>query len=55
MDVYGSVKDQLRGKRFSSNEELTGALFVAIEDIHKEEWKMCFNNWFTRMQKMYRL
>ncbi|KAI6659604.1 Histone-lysine N-methyltransferase SETMAR-like [Oopsacas minuta] len=41
--LFPKLKDQLRGRRFFSNEELTGALFLAIEEIPKEEWKMCFD------------
>ncbi|KAI6648805.1 Mariner transposase [Oopsacas minuta] len=41
------LKDQLRGRRFFSNEELTGALFLAIEEIPKGEWEMCFDTWLN--------
>ncbi|KAI6656241.1 Mariner transposase [Oopsacas minuta] len=37
--LFPKLKDQLRGRRFFSNEELIGALFLAIEEIPKEEWK----------------
>ncbi|KAI6656990.1 hypothetical protein LOD99_16291 [Oopsacas minuta] len=53
--LFPRLKDQLRGRRFSTNEELRGALFQAIGDIPKEEWKKCFDNWFTRMKKCNRL
>ncbi|KAI6649000.1 hypothetical protein LOD99_6883 [Oopsacas minuta] len=38
------LKDQLRGRRFSTNEELRAALFQMIGDIPKEEWKKCFDD-----------
>ncbi|KAI6647818.1 Histone-lysine N-methyltransferase SETMAR-like [Oopsacas minuta] len=37
--LFPRLKDQLRGRRYSTNEELRGALFQAIGDIPKEEWK----------------
>ncbi|KAI6654496.1 hypothetical protein LOD99_892 [Oopsacas minuta] len=49
--LFPRLKDQLRGGS-STNEELRGALFQAIRDIPKEEWKKCFDNWFTRMKKV---
>ena len=49
--LFSTIKDELRGKRFSTNEELAGALFEVIDNIPKNEWKMCFNKWFTRMKK----
>ncbi|KAI6656144.1 Mariner transposase [Oopsacas minuta] len=49
--LFPRLKDQLRGRRFSTNEELRGALFQAIGDIPKEEWKKCFDNWFTLIKK----
>ncbi|KAI6651205.1 hypothetical protein LOD99_5352 [Oopsacas minuta] len=42
--LFPRLKDQLRGRRFSTNEELRGALFQAIGDIPKEELKKCFDN-----------
>ncbi|KAI6661502.1 Histone-lysine N-methyltransferase SETMAR-like [Oopsacas minuta] len=39
--LFPRLKDQLRGRRFSTNEELRGALFQAIGDIPKEDWKKC--------------
>ncbi|KAI6651412.1 Histone-lysine N-methyltransferase SETMAR-like [Oopsacas minuta] len=50
--LFPRLKEQLRGRRFSTNEELRGALFQAIGDIPKEEWKECFDNWFTRMKNV---
>ncbi|KAI6661399.1 hypothetical protein LOD99_13270, partial [Oopsacas minuta] len=49
--LFPRLKDQLRGRRFSTNDELRGVLFQAIGDISKEEWKKCFDNWFTRIKK----
>ena len=49
--LFSTIKDELRGKRFSTNEELAGALFEVIDTIPKDEWKMCFNKWFNRMKK----
>ena len=49
--LFSRIKDELRGKRFSTNEELAGALFEVIDNIPKDEWKMCFNKWFIRMKK----
>ncbi|KAI6655420.1 hypothetical protein LOD99_2255 [Oopsacas minuta] len=37
--LFPKLKDQLRGRRFISNEELTGALFLAIEEIPKKNGK----------------
>ena len=49
--LFPTIKNELRGRRFSSNEELVGALFKVIEAIPKDEWKMCFQKWFSRMKK----
>ncbi|KAI6659895.1 hypothetical protein LOD99_14235 [Oopsacas minuta] len=37
--LFPRLKDQLRGRRFSTNDESRRALFQAIGDIPKEEWK----------------
>ncbi|KAI6646873.1 hypothetical protein LOD99_9142 [Oopsacas minuta] len=50
--LFPRLKDQLRGRRFSTTEELRGALFQAIGDIPKEEWKKCFDDWFTRVKNV---
>ena len=50
--LFPTIKNELRGKRFSSNEELAGALFEVIETIPKDEWKMCFQKWFSRMKNV---
>ncbi|KAI6661153.1 hypothetical protein LOD99_10175 [Oopsacas minuta] len=49
--LFPKLKDQRRGRRIISNEELTGTLFLAIEEIPKEEWKMRFDTWFKRMKR----
>ena len=40
--LFPTVKDQLRGRGFSTNEELDGALFKVIDTIPKDVWKCVF-------------
>ncbi|KAI6658240.1 hypothetical protein LOD99_15509 [Oopsacas minuta] len=49
--LFPRLKDQLRGRRFSTNEELRGGTFPSDWRQPKEEWKKCFDNWFTRLKK----
>ncbi|KMQ86491.1 mariner transposase [Lasius niger] len=49
--LFPNIKNKLRGQRFSTFEEAVDAFIMHVLEIPKSEWKKCFENWFTRMQK----
>ena len=49
--LFPSVKNKLRGQRFSSPEEAIEAFKFHVLKIPHSEWNKCFENWFKRMQK----
>ena len=49
--LFPRLKSRLRGIRFNSDHEMLRALNHAIESITKEDFRNCFNDWFSRMQK----
>ncbi|GBP60786.1 Histone-lysine N-methyltransferase SETMAR [Eumeta japonica] len=49
--VFPSVKNKLRGQRFSSREEAVDAFKMHVLDIVQSEWKKWHENWFQRMQR----
>lgn len=49
--LFPFVKNKLRGQRFSTPEEAVDAFKTHVLNISASEWKKCFENWFTRMQK----
>lgn len=49
--LFPSVKNKLRGQRFSTPEEAVDAFKTHVSEIPQTEWKNCYENWFKRMQK----
>lgn len=49
--LFPTVKNKLRGQRFSSREEAVDAFKMHVLEIPQSEWKKCYENWFQRMQK----
>lgn len=49
--LFPNIKNKLRGQRFSTPEEAVDAFKMHVLEIPQSEWKKCFENWFTRMQK----
>ncbi|GBP46391.1 hypothetical protein EVAR_36371_1 [Eumeta japonica] len=49
--LFSSVKNKLRGQRFSSNEKAVDAFKMHVLEIPQSEWKKCYKNWYQRMQK----
>lgn len=45
------VKNKLRGLRFTSAEEAVDAFKNEINNLTREDWRKCFEDWFSRMQK----
>ncbi|XP_053411309.1 histone-lysine N-methyltransferase SETMAR-like [Nycticebus coucang] len=45
------VKNRMRGRSFSSPEEAVCAYENELTALEENEWKECFKEWFTRMQK----
>lgn len=48
--LFPKIKNQLKGKQFSSAEDALAAFENAVEEVSGAEWKMCFENWFRRMK-----
>lgn len=49
--LFPHIKNKLRGQRFSTPEEAVDAFKTHVLEVSQSEWKKCFENWFTRMQK----
>ncbi|GBP42888.1 Histone-lysine N-methyltransferase SETMAR [Eumeta japonica] len=49
--LFPSVKNKVRGQRFSSREGAVDAFKMHVLEIPQSEWKKCFKNWFQRMPK----
>ena len=49
--LFPRIKDKLRGLRFESAEEAVDAFETEIKHLTPEDWKKCFGDWFSRMQK----
>jgi histone-lysine N-methyltransferase SETMAR len=49
--LFPITKDKLRGQRFQSCEDAVDAFINVLNDISKEEWKNCFQQWFQRMRR----
>lgn len=45
------MKEQLRGRMFSNEEELVSALDSAIDGISGDVWPNAFEEWFKRFKK----
>ncbi|CAH1977550.1 unnamed protein product [Acanthoscelides obtectus] len=51
---FPKIKYRLRGQRFQSPEGAVDAFKNAVLDLPANEWNMCFENWFERIQIMLR-
>ena len=49
--LFPHIKNKLRGQRFSTPEEAVDAFKTHVLEVSQSEWKKCFENWFTHMQK----
>lgn len=48
---FQSLKNKLRGERFSSPEKAVDAFRTRVLEIPSSDWQNCFSDWFKRMQK----
>lgn len=49
--LFPKIKKDLRGKIFTSNEEIINAVNVEIEKLQKEDFESCFERWIYRLKK----
>ena len=49
--IFPKLKNQLRGIRFNDDDDMLEALDEEIRGLTKEDFKNCFNDWFSRMNK----
>lgn len=49
--LFPRIKKELGGKRFESVEELKRAVKAIANDISKEDYTKCFENWCTRLKR----
>lgn len=49
--LFPSIKNSMRGCRFSSAEEAVDAYRSAVEGVSHSEWRHCFATWFERMRR----
>ena len=49
--LFPRIKKKLKGRVFSSNDEVRSALSEALEDIRENEFAEAFDSWFCRMDK----
>ncbi|CAF1345953.1 unnamed protein product [Rotaria magnacalcarata] len=49
--LFPKLKKQLRGIWFNDDNEMLTALEQAIDNLTKEHYKKCFEDWFIRMHK----
>lgn len=49
--LFPKIKNQLRGKRFSSPDEAVEEYEKHVSEVTTEEWHKSFQNWFDRMKK----
>ncbi|GBP78261.1 hypothetical protein EVAR_66292_1 [Eumeta japonica] len=49
--LFPSVKNKLRGQRFSNREEPADAFKMHVLEIPQSEWQTCYKTWYQRMQK----
>ena len=47
--LFPKVKEQLRGRRFSSDSEALEAMDAALANLTEDSYKQCFERWFHRM------
>lgn len=49
--LFPLVKSQLKGRKFTTEEELLSAWDDACASVTKDQWQDIFSSWFLRMQK----
>lgn len=49
--LFPKIKKNLRGRVFSSNEEIINAVNVEIGKLKKDDFKDCFERWLYRLKK----
>jgi histone-lysine N-methyltransferase SETMAR len=49
--LFPTVKDKLRGQRFSTPEEVVDAFKNHVLELPFAKWQKCFSDWFKRMEK----
>jgi histone-lysine N-methyltransferase SETMAR len=49
--LFNGLKKHLRGRKFSSPEEIDREVFEYFDSIAKEEWRSVFNKWIHRMKR----
>ena len=49
--LFPKVKKQLRGIRLNDDNEMLTALKQTTDNLMKEDFKNCFEDWFIRMHK----
>ena len=49
--LFPTVKNKMRGLHFSSAEAAVEAYEQLVLEVPLEAWKLCFENWFRRMEK----
>ena len=49
--LFPRIKKELGGKRFDTDKELKRAVKAITNDISKEEYSKCFENWCTRLKR----
>ena len=53
--LFPTIKDKLRGQRFSTPETAVEAFKNRVLEVSHEEWKKCYDKWFERMEKCINL
>ena len=53
--LFPKIKDSMRGKRYSTKEEVYDTFLDELKSLAKDDWKRCFENWFERMDKCIEL
>lgn len=49
--LFPTIKNKLKGTKFSSPDEAVAAYEEALKALSKEEWKNCILDWFHRMKR----
>ena len=49
--LFPTVKARLRGKRFSSPEDMVAAYQGELCALDERDWRQCFQSWLRRMQR----
>ena len=49
--LFPKIKEQLHGKYFQDINELHATVHEQMEDLQKEDFYQCYEQWFERMNK----